>query len=165
MHDASDIELAQLPDGVDGNIRAFVDSWYEALGDCREGELPSRAILNAQRLARWRDDISIYEFQPEKDDFLIRLSAPSSIESTGENFQGSTPRVIDLKYGTFLMQALRKTLQIKRPTFHHISVDGLNGERQYWLRVLLPCQTSDHFAAPVYQVLGARFASIPMHKM
>ncbi|WP_052657405.1 hypothetical protein [Thalassospira sp. HJ] len=165
MFDASDIELASLPDGIDGNIRALVDAWYEALGGCDANEVPSRSVLTAERLGRWRDHISIYEYQPEKDDFLVRLSAPSIVEASGESFQGTTPRAIDLKYGTCLMPALRKTLEIKRPTFHHISVDGPNGERQYWIRILLPAQTSDHFQAPVYQILGARFACVAMHAM
>lgn len=165
MLGTSEVELERLPDGIDDNIIALVDFWYAALGRKEDDGLPSRTVLSGDRLGRWRDDISIYEYQPERDDFLVRLVAPNIVYARGESFQGGTPRAIDMKYGTCLTAGLHKTLKQKRPTFHHISTDGLSGETRHWMRILLPAQTLDRFQVPVRQVLGAQFSCAPMYML
>jgi hypothetical protein len=162
MLESPEIELDRLPDGVDHTVVALLDAWFEARAEAPDGELPSRAVLNAGRLELWRDNISIYEYLPDRDDFLIRLDAPTMIEARGESFFGSTPREIDLKFGTCLMVALRKALEEKRPTFYHVNLFGLKIPDQHWLRILLPAQTTDQNRKPVYQVLGARFRYWPV---
>tara|TARA_E500000318_G_scaffold54591_1_gene50850 strand:- start:872 stop:1369 length:498 start_codon:yes stop_codon:yes gene_type:complete len=161
MVESPEIELDRLPDDIDHNIVELVDTWYAALAKTRDGEMPSRTVLSADHFSRWRDDISIYEYQPAKDDFLIRLDAPSMIAARGESFLGSTPREIDLKFGTCLLAALRKTLKERRPTFFYVNLFGPQGEHGKWLRILLPAQTKDQHGNPVQQVLGARFAYEP----
>lgn len=156
-------QLDGLPDDVDFNVVAFVDAWYAALEQTPGSEIPSRSVLNAERLSRWRDEITLYEYLPVKDDFLIRIDAPSIVALNGESFQGSTPREIDLKYGTCLTAALFRTLRIKQPTFYFVSLADLQGKRRQWLRILLPAQTIDQFDDPIYQVLGVRFRYEPIH--
>ncbi|KZB68840.1 MAG: hypothetical protein CMO04_12365 [Thalassospira sp.] len=161
--ESADTELDGLPEDVDVRVIALVDTWYDAWTQTGVNSVPSRAILNAERLIRWRDEISVYEYLPVRNDFLVRIDAPSIVAATGENFQGSTPREIDLKYGTCLMAALLKTMYEKRPTFHYVNVAGNHAKHRHWLRVLLPAQTMDQFGDPIYQVLGARFPYEPMH--
>lgn len=161
--ESSETQLDGLPDDVDFNVVAFVDAWYAALEQSPDKDMPLRSVLNAERLSRWRDEITLYEYQPIKDDFLIRIDAPSIVALNGESFQGSTPREIDLKYGTCLTAALFRTLRIKQPTFYFVSLADLQGKRRQWLRILLPAQTVDQFNDPVYQVLGVRFRYDPMH--
>ncbi|RCK33857.1 hypothetical protein TH19_16770 [Thalassospira profundimaris] len=161
--DATDTELDRLPDNVDSSIITLVDLWYDAFAQAGSETIPSRTILRAERLRQWRDDICLYEYLPVKNDFLVRIDAPSIVALNGESFQGSTPREIDLKYGTCLMAALHKTLKTKRPTFHYVHLIGPHGNRRQWLRVLMPAQTVDHLGDPVFQVLGVRFEYEPMH--
>lgn len=161
--DSSETELDGLPDDVDFNVVALVDAWYAAFDQSPEVDIPPRSVLTAERLSRWRDDITLYEYLPVKDDFLVRIDAPSIVSLNGESFQGSTPREIDLKYGTCLTAALYKTLRLKKPTFYYVSIPDSQGARRQWLRVLLPAQTVDHFGDPIYQVLGVRFAYEPVH--
>lgn len=163
MYDLTEIELDGLPDDIDHNVVALVDAWFEAFSQCQENEVPWRSVLTAERLNKWRDDISIYEFLPIKNDFLVRIDAPAIIALSGESFQGTTPREIDLKYGTNLMAALFKAMHEKRPVFHHVSAIGRDGARHQKLRILLPAQTIDQFHDTVYQVLGARFHYEPVH--
>ncbi|MHC8493952.1 hypothetical protein ACTU44_14720 [Thalassospira sp. SM2505] len=161
--ESSDTELEGLPDHTDARVISLVDTWYDAVMHAGGEGIPTRSILSAERLSRWRDDISIYEYLPIKNDFLIRIDAPSFVAASGESFQGTTPREIDLKYGTCLMAALLKTLNEKRPTFHYIQLVGQYGKCRQWLRVLLPARTTDQCGDPIFQVLGARFPCEPIH--
>ncbi|MEQ8393516.1 MAG: hypothetical protein RIB30_21210 [Thalassospira sp.] len=163
MYDSAEIELDGLAEDVDPNVVALVDAWLEASAQCAENDVPPRSVLTAERLGKWRDDISIYEFQPVKNDFLVRIDAPSIITLSGESFQGTTPREIDLKYGTNLMGALFRTMNEKRPTFQYVNLINAYGKQRHWLRILLPTRTVDQFNDPVHQVLGARFNYEPVH--
>lgn len=163
MIETSDVELSDLPDDIDRDIVAFVDMWYEAHAEMAGGEVPTRKVLSADRLSKWRDDICIYEYLPVREDFLVRIDAPSVVAINGESFQNGTPREIDLKFGTCLMAALLKTLRQKRPTFHYVRVVSEGGQPRQWLRVLLPVQTLDRRGNPIDQVLGVRFAYEPVH--
>ncbi len=163
MLESTDVELSGLPDDIDKSIICFVDAWRDACAQMENGALPTRTVLSAERLRQWRDDICIYEYQPIREDFLVRIDAPSIIENNGESFQNSTPREIDLKYGTCLMAALLKTMRQKKPTFHYVRIVSASGEPRQWLRVLLPVQTFDRFGDPIDQILGVRFAYEPMH--
>lgn len=163
MLESTDVELSGLPDDIDTSIICFVDAWYDAHAQMEDGAVPTRKVLSAERLRQWRDDICIYEYQPVRKDFLVRIDAPSIVANNGESFQNSTPREIDLKYGTCLMAALLKTMRQKKPTFHYVRIVSAAGEPRQWLRVLLPVQTFDRFGDPIDQVLGVRFAYEPMH--
>ncbi len=161
--ESSDVELGGLPDDVDFKVIALVDAWYNALAQSEVNGVPPRTVLSAERLSMWRDHISIYEYLPIKNDFLVRIDASAIIAASGESFQGTTPREIDLKYGTCLMAALLKTMKERRPTFHYVRLVRHHDKQRQWLRILLPTQTTDQFGDPVCQVLGARFPYEPIH--
>ncbi|MCC9623127.1 hypothetical protein LPB41_15655 [Thalassospira sp. MA62] len=157
MNEFFDIELESLPEDTDPLVFNLVDLWGAACADLSDAEVPSRLMLDGERLGRWRDHISIYEFLPDKNDFLIRIEGAMAIEMSGDNFKNTTPREIDLKFKTNLMSALRHTLSCKRPTFYRVRVMNARNEMCSWLRVLLPVQTQDRQNQPVSQVLGACF--------
>ena len=63
---AQEIRLDDLPDDVDGHVSQLLALWQ---GACRDGDIPDRHDLSSDILAPWRDDIGIYEYQPDRNDF------------------------------------------------------------------------------------------------
>ncbi|HBN47908.1 MAG TPA: hypothetical protein DD465_01590, partial [Thalassospira sp.] len=101
------------------------------------------------------DDITIYEYMPIKEDFVVRIDAPSIVSLNRESFQRASPREIDMKYGTCLTAALFNTMMCGEPKFYHVTLAVRTD--QHWLRVLLPVRTRNRDRDLIDQILGIRF--------
>ncbi|MAZ31974.1 MAG: hypothetical protein CMO06_10460 [Thalassospira sp.] len=149
---AQEIRLDDLPDDVDGHVSQLLALWQDA---CRGGDIPDRGELSCEVLSAWRDDIGIYEYQPDRNDFLIRIDAPNMIAASGENYQGSTPRQIDLDFGTAVYPTLCEVVRTGQAQIHMIGVERIEWEN--WLRLMLPVRTRCRKGTPVIQVLVVHF--------
>ncbi|WP_417816181.1 hypothetical protein [Thalassospira alkalitolerans] len=149
---AQEIRLDHLPEDADGRIFRLFDIWQDA---CPDGDIPDRRDLGADRLAPWRDDIGVYEYLPARHDFIIRIDAPNMIAASGENYQGSTPRQIDMDFGTAVFATLCNVIATVAPQFHMIGVQRVQWEN--WLRLMLPVRTRCRKGDPVIQVLVVHF--------
>ncbi|KEO53783.1 hypothetical protein [Thalassospira permensis] len=153
---AQEIRLDDLPDDVDGQVSRLLALWQDA---CRDGDIPDRRDLDSDMLAPWCDDIGIYEYQPDRNDFVIRRDAPNMIAASGENYQGSTPRQIDLDFGTTVYPTLCEVIKTGQAQIHMIGVERAQWEN--WLRLMLPVRTRCRKGDPVIQVLVVHF----LHKV
>ncbi|WP_417833928.1 hypothetical protein [Thalassospira xiamenensis] len=155
MAETTDFELDELPENIGPHVADLVRLWHEARAEDPEQIVPSRDILSAERLHRWLDDITIYEYMPIKEDFVVRIDAPSIVSLNRESFQRASPREIDMKYGTCLTAALFNTMMCGEPKFYHVTL-AVRAD-QHWLRVLLPVRTRNRDRDLVDQILGIRF--------
>ncbi|AJD52360.1 MULTISPECIES: hypothetical protein [Thalassospira] len=155
MAETTDFELDELPENIGPHVADLVRLWHEARAEDPEQIVPSRDILSAERLHRWLDDITIYEYMPIKEDFVVRIDAPSIVSLNRESFQRASPREIDMKYGTCLTAALFNTMMCGEPKFYHVTL-AVRAD-QHWLRVLLPVRTRNRDRDLIDQILGIRF--------
>ncbi len=155
MAETTDFELDELPENIGPHVADLVRLWHEARAEDPGQIVPSRDILSAERLHRWLDDITIYEYMPIKEDFVVRIDAPSIVSLNRESFQRASPREIDMKYGTCLTAALFNTLMCGEPKFYHVTL-AVRAD-QHWLRVLLPVRTRNRDGDLIDQILGIRF--------
>lgn len=149
---AQEVRIPHLPDDTDHRVRAYVEIWWNA---AHNGEVPDRKRLNADVLSQWIDDIGIYEFLPEKRDFVIRIDGPNIIAASGECYQGCSPRQIDLDFGTTVYQSLLEVVDSGKPSFHLVGYQRMVWET--WLRVMLPVQTTDRSGKVIKQVFVSHF--------
>ncbi|OSQ31182.1 hypothetical protein [Thalassospira sp. MCCC 1A03138] len=155
MAEAADFKLEELPGDVGDHVIELVELWHAAHQENPDEILPTRDVLSAERLRPWVDDISIYEYQSLKDDFLILIHAASAVRLYRESFQRASPREIDMKYGSCLSAALFDTMMRGNPTFHYVSFDMYPD--QHWIRVLLPVRTRDQDGNTIDQIFGVLF--------
>lgn len=102
----------------------------------RDGTIPSRDDFTPDNLLLWIEDISIYEYHPEKDDYQILLEGENIVALTGEDWRGAYAREIDCRYATSLHAALsqaRRTGQAQIHLIHIFQKEWLRG-----VRLLLP---------------------------
>ncbi|BDW88656.1 hypothetical protein [Thalassospira tepidiphila] len=149
---AQEVRVLHLPDDTDYRVRAYVEIWWDA---ARNGQIPDRKRLNADVLSQWIDDICIYEFLPEKRDFIIRIDAPNIIAASGECYQGCSPRQIDLDFGTTVYPTLLEVIDTGKPAFHRVGHERMVWEE--WLRIMLPVQTTDRAGKVIKQVFVTHF--------
>lgn len=149
---AQEVRIPHLPDDTAHRVRAYVETWWDA---ARDGQVPDRKVLSGDVLSQWVDDISIYEYLPEKHDFVIRIDAPNIIAASGENYQGCSPRQIDLDFGTTVYPTLLEVIDQEKPAFHKVGYERLVWEE--WLRLMLPVQTRDKAGNRVQQVFVSHF--------
>ena len=149
---AQEILIPQLPDDTDCHVRAYYEAWCSAV---RNGNVPDRKVLSGDVLAPWIDDICIYEYLPQKRDFVIRIDAPNIIAASGEDYQGCSPRQIDLDFGTTLHTTLLGVVDRGEPVFHLIGYERKVWEE--WLRLLLPVRATDRQGKVISQVLVTHF--------
>lgn len=149
---AQEIPIPQLPEDIDPRVLALFRVWQDAR---RGDEVPSRRDLTGEKLRPWIDDISIYEYIPERQDFIVRIDSPNMIAASGENYQGCSSRQIDLDFGTTLHSTLLGVVERKQPCFHMIDIERHVWEE--WVRLLLPVQAHDRSGKVITQVLAAHF--------
>jgi hypothetical protein len=149
---AQEVRIPHLPDDTDHRVRAYVEIWWDA---ARNGQVPSRKRLHTDVLSQWIDDISIYEYLPEKRDFIIRIDAPNIIAASGECYLGCSPRQIDLDFGTTVYPTLLEVIASGKPAFHRVRLERTTWEE--WLRIMLPVQTSDRSGKVIQQVFVSHF--------
>tara|TARA_B100000674_G_scaffold15482_2_gene11220 strand:- start:10818 stop:11300 length:483 start_codon:yes stop_codon:yes gene_type:complete len=149
---AQEVWIPHLPDDTDHRVRAYVETWWDA---ARNGQVPDRKRLNADVLSQWVDDISIYEYLPDRRDFVIRIDASNIIAVSGECYQGCSPRQIDLDFGTTVYPALLEVVDTGKPAFCRVGYERASWEE--WLRVMLPVRTTDRAGRPIKQVFVSHF--------
>ncbi|MHC8493953.1 hypothetical protein ACTU44_14725 [Thalassospira sp. SM2505] len=149
---AQEVLIPQLPDDTDSHVRAYYETWREA---ARNGSVPDRRVLTSDVLSPWLDDICIYEYLPQKRDFVIRIDAPNIIAASGETYLGCSPRQIDLDFGTTLHAVLLEVIDNGAPAIHRIGYERRVWEE--WLRLLLPVTTSDRQGGVIHQVFVTHF--------
>ncbi|HAY48859.1 hypothetical protein [uncultured Thalassospira sp.] len=149
---AQEIEIPHLPEDTESRVRAYYEVWQAA---AKGGKVPDRKVLNGHVLAPWVDDICIYEYLPQKRDFIIRIDAPNIIEASGEDYHGCSPRQIDLDFGTTLHATLLEVIDHGKPAFHRIGYERKVWEE--WLRLLLPVRATDRQGRVIDQVFVTHF--------
>jgi len=149
---AQEVEIPQLPDDVEHRVRAYFETWHNAMSG---GNIPMRKVLNGDVLAAWVDDISIYEYLPKKRDFIIRIDAPNIIAASGECYLGCSPRQIDLDFGTTMHATLLGVVDEQKPAFYRVGLERKVWEE--WLRLMLPVRTTDRNGHLIKQVFVSHF--------
>ena len=100
------------------------------------GHIPTRTAFRPENLMPWIDDIAIYEFIPEKDDFLIMLEGENIVALTGENWRGAYAREVDCQFASDLHGALTTVRKTLMPQMHYLRIFQRQWRRG--IRVLLP---------------------------
>ena len=149
---AQETRLNRLPEDVPDRVHKLFDVWRAAT--CGNA-LPDRKDLSSDTLSLWINDIGIYEYLPDRRDFVVRIDAPNMIAASGENYQGCSPHQIDLDFGTRVHATLLDVIDSRQPAFHIIGVERKVWEE--WVRLLLPVQTRDRAGKAVLQILVAHF--------
>ncbi|MBC06993.1 PAS domain-containing protein [Thalassospira sp.] len=119
------------------------------------GNLPTRDDFSPDHLAPWIEDISIYEYVPDKDDFQILLEGENIVALTGEDWRGAFAREIDCHYSTSLHAAMTTARVTGAPQIHHLQI--FQKEWQSGLRLLLPVTLQKSGKEDVLQVFLAIF--------
>jgi hypothetical protein len=143
--EASDPDLSPLAAG----LLAYWRSSRSA------GSVPDRAAFDPLRLTRWLGYLSIYEHEPEGDDFRNRLEGTYVGNLTGENWTGRRASEVDARFGSRFLADLREARRRGEPTAHLIKV--FQKEFSVTERVLLP--VSSRPGGETDQIFVAIFAN------
>ena len=117
--------------------------------------VPTRDDFSAENLGPWLNDISIYEYHPDKDDFQIVLEGENIVALTGEDWRGAFAREVDCHFSTSLHGALSLARTTRRPQIHQLQV--FQKEWRNGLRLLLPVTLKKEGQQDVLQVFLAIF--------
>ena len=127
--EASDRDLSPL-------AAALLSYWQATRG---AGGVPDRGAFDPLNLAKWLGYISIYEYEPEQDDFRNRLEGTYVGNLTGENWTGRRASEVDARFGSNFLADLREVRASGEPMAHLIKV--FQKEFSVTERVLLPVST------------------------
>ena len=147
-----EIPLTYLDDDAPPAAQALLDFWN---AHASEGNLPTRSDFQPDNLIPWIDDISIYEYVPEKDDFQIRLEDENIIALTGENWRGAFAREVDCRFSSGLHAAMTAVRTTLRPQIHHLRI--FQREWQSGIRLLLPVLLQKPDKEDIIQIFLAIF--------
>ncbi|KJE37074.1 hypothetical protein UF64_01730 [Thalassospira sp. HJ] len=118
-------------------------------------QLPTRGDFRPGNLGPWIEDISIYEYVPEKDDFQIRLEGENIVALTGEDWRGAFACEVDSHFSTSLHAAMTMVRMTGEPQLHHLQV--FQKDWQSAIRLLLPVLLQKPGKEDVLQVFLAIF--------
>ncbi|MEQ8285594.1 hypothetical protein [Thalassospira sp.] len=147
-----EILLQELSDDAPREARKLLALWQEF---ANQGRTPTRDDFNAENLAPWHEDISIYEYHPEKDDFQILLEGENIIALTGEDWRGAFSREVDCHFSTGLHAALSLARRTGQPQIHQLQI--FQKEWRRGVRLLLPVILQKDGKEDVCQVFLAIF--------
>lgn len=128
--EASDRDLSPL-------AAALLEYWQTTRG---AGGVPDRGAFDPLRLTRWLGYLSVYEYEPERDDFRNRLEGTYVGNLTGENWTGRRASEVDARFGSSFLADLREVRDAGEPMAHLIKV--FQKEFSVTERVLLPVSTT-----------------------
>lgn len=131
---------------------ALLDYWQSSRG---AGGVPDRGAFDPLRLTKWLGYLSVYEYEPERDDFRNRLEGTYVGNLTGENWTGRRASEVDARFGSSFLADLREVRDGSEPMAHLIKV--FQKEFSVTERVLLPISTTPGGRAD--QVFVAIFAN------
>tara|TARA_E500000318_G_scaffold54591_1_gene50849 strand:- start:362 stop:856 length:495 start_codon:yes stop_codon:yes gene_type:complete len=147
-----EILLQELPDEAPGEARSLLALWQEFAS---QGRVPTRDEFSAESLAPWHEDVSIYEYHPDKNDFQILLEGENIIALTGEDWRGAFSREIDCHFSTGLRAALSLARRTGQPQIHQLQI--FQKEWRRGVRLLLPVILQKDGKEDVCQVFLAIF--------
>lgn len=105
----------------------------------RDGGVPDRGAFDPLHLTRWLGYLSVYEYEPDRDDFRNRLEGTYVGNLTGENWTGRRASEVDARFGSSFLGDLRQVRDRREPTAHLIKV--FQKDFSVTERVLLPVST------------------------
>ncbi len=150
-HD-KEVRLDRLGADAPAGAHALLALWGRAAARRR---IPTRCDFTPDTLSPWIDDISIYEYHPDKDDFQILLDGESIIALTGEDWRGAFAREVDCHFSTALHAALSSARKTGKPQIHHLQI--FQKDWRKGVRLLLPVVLERKGQEDVLQVFLAIF--------
>ncbi|MBX2831137.1 MAG: PAS domain-containing protein [Rhodospirillales bacterium] len=121
----------------------------------QSGQIPTRKEFTPENLAPWLQDISIYEYHPQKDDFQILLEGENIVALTGEDWRGAFAREVDCHFSTSLHAALSAARSTGAPQIHELQI--FQKEWCSGVRLLLPVLRQIEGQKDVCQIFLAIF--------
>lgn len=143
--EASDRDLSPL-------AAALLAYWQSGRPD---GRVPDRSAFDPLKLTKWLGYLSIYEYEPERQDFRNRLEGTYVGNLTGENWTGRRASEVDARFGSSFLDDLRQVRDLGEPMAHLIKV--FQKDFSVTERVLMPVSTQPGGEAD--QVFVAIFAN------
>ena len=122
-----------LDDDAPPDAHTLLDFWN---AHAKNGQIPTREEFRPDALEPWIGNICIYEYVPQKDDFLILLEGENVIALTGENWRGAFAREVDCRYSSGLHSAMTTVRLSAKPQIHQLRI--FQKEWQKAIRLLLP---------------------------
>ncbi|WP_417824209.1 hypothetical protein [Thalassospira lucentensis] len=135
MIQAKEFAKEALPQDAPAEAYGLLALWQQYAGQ-GEGGLPTRDDFTPETLAPWIEDISIYEYQADKDDFQILLEGENIIALTGEDWRGAYAREIDFHYSTSLHASMSLARTTAQPQIHMLQI--FQKDWRSGVRLLLP---------------------------
>jgi hypothetical protein len=151
-----EVPLESLGESAPRQARDLLALWWQFA----DGNMPTRDDFTPDNLSSWINDISIYEYHPDKDDFQILLEGENIVALTGEDWRGAFAREVDCHFSTSLHAALSMARTTGRPQLHQLQV--FQKEWRKGIRLLLPVLLKKKGQEDVLQVFLAIF---PMSEM
>lgn len=157
MSDFPDLQVKEisrqaLDEDAPAAARTLLAFWHD---HAQSGILPTRDVFCPAKLTPWIDDLSIYEYKPDKNDFQILLEGENIIAITGEDWRGAFAREIDCHFSTSLHAAMSMARVTCAPQIHHLLV--FQKDWQEAVRLLLPVLLQKPGREDVVQVFLAIF--------
>lgn len=144
-------EVATVPVFAAPSLHTLHDFWL----DCRgTSDVPNRDAFDPFNLRSWLGHMSIYEAIQDGADFRIRLEGTSIVAITGEDWTGKRASDVDGRYGSRLVDFMKRTIRTHQPAIHTMRLFQNNIE--YITRLLLPIRS--HPLGPVDQVFLVMYA-------
>ncbi|MDF1792595.1 MAG: PAS domain-containing protein [Thalassobaculaceae bacterium] len=101
-----------------------------------ETGLPDRQSFDPSCMTEWLGYISIYEYEPAKDDFRNRLEGSYVADLTGENWTGHYASEVDMRFGARFLRDLKETRVQRVPLVDLVQI--FQNDYGVALRVMLP---------------------------
>lgn len=134
---SASVRLATSDRDLSPLAAALLDYWQSTRS---ESSVPDRSAFDPLHLTRWLGYLSIYEYEPERDDFRNRLEGTYVGNLTGENWTGRRASEVDARFGSNFLAELREVRSASEPMAHLIKV--FQKEFSVTERVLLPVSTA-----------------------
>lgn len=117
--------------------------------------LPTREEFRPEKLRAWFENIAIFEYIPEKDDFQVLLEGENIAVLTGEDWRGGLAREVDSQFSSTLHASMTVVRMTGEPKIHHLQVYKNNWQNA--IRMLLPVLLQKPGKEDVLQVFLAIF--------
>ncbi len=154
MHTILDKEfpLETLPADAPESACGLLGFWSD---HARADALPTRDDFNAQHLAPWIEDLSIYDYHPDIDDYQLTLEGENLVALTGEVWRGAFARELDSHFSTNLHAAMSVARTTEHPKLDMLRI--LDADWHRWVRLVLPVLRKNKGEKDVFQVFLAVF--------
>jgi len=98
---------------------ALLAFWYSNRG---EGSIPDRKTFNPHALQKWLGYISIYEYDPDRRDFMNRLEGTLITEMTGQDWTGRWASDVDRSFGSTFLEELAAVRTKATPSIESVRI-------------------------------------------